>query len=923
MREEIKTRASRPGQRAVPALKKLQAAVRIRQYELIRELGSGGMGVVWLARDTRLGRRVAIKFLLAQERDLIDGFLREARATAACQHENIVVIHEVDDGEDIGLPSMVLEYLEGQSLRSFIRGRQLSPHRAVELMLPVARALVRAHELNIVHRDLKPENIFVTQSGTIKVLDFGIASLFSEVAPPGDPTIVETGGMSSLGDDDITNTFAASKVTGTLPYMACEQFSDGGVDARADLWALGIILYELCSGHHPIQPLDSDALWRNAMHLEQPMPRLLDEVPQVPARLSQLVERCLQKRVDKRISSARAVLAELELLLPSRAQRKYGENESPYPGLVAFQEEESDRFFGRGRDVLQVLSRLREHPLAAIIGPSGVGKSSFVRAGVIPALKASGERWEAFVLRPGRQPLTALATMIQPLTTSVKSSIQDKINEHERLVQRLRDEPGYLGAVLRQRSVQRNEKIVLFVDQFEELYTLQPDEAQRRAFVACLSGVADDAQAPLRVVLSLRSDFLDRVGEDKRFADELARSLILLQPLGREQLREALKAPIEQLGHTFESQLMIEEMVAALATTPGALPLLQFAGSMLWEARDQERKMLTHASYMHMGGISGVLAQHADQVVHALSPPTQKLVRSLFQRLITAEGTRAIVEISELADLATDPKEVRTLVDHLVEARLLVVQARGAEDSATVELVHESLLTSWPLLRRWLEEGRDDAAFREQLRAAARQWHSHRRDEGLLWRGEAMEEARIWRARHSDALPSNEQQFLDAVFALANRAERLQRFAVIGTIALLTFVIALGTVALVQVRRAERRAIDQAQVARHEAERAREAETRVQAQLDTIRNEQEARTQAQKEVARGKEDLRVVNAELEQALEKANAESARAKSAASGEHKAAESLKDTNAKLQQLLAQERARSEKLEKERKKITTELR
>jgi len=333
--------------------------------------------------------------------------------------------------------------------------------------------------------------------------------------------------------------------------------------------------------------------------------------------------------------------------------------------------------------------------------------------------------------------------------------------------------------------------------------------------------------------------------------------------------------------------------------------------------------VLTKQSYDEMGGISGVLAQHADQVVHALSPPTQKLVRSLFQRLITAEGTRAIVEVSELADLSQDPKEVRALVDHLVEARLLVVQARGADDSATVELVHESLLTSWPLLRRWLEEGRDDAAFREQLRAAARQWHSRGRDEGLLWRGEAMEEARIWRARHADNLPPNEQQFLDAVFALANRAERFRRVAVVGTIALLSFVIALGAVALVQVRRAEKRALEQAEVARREAERARDAETRVQAQLDTIRSEQEARSQAQKEVARGKEDLRVVNGELEKALEKANAESERARSAASGEHKLAESLKDANAKLQQLLAQERARSEKLEKERKKITTELR
>src|SRR5438270_6782636 len=173
MPDQAKTSYSkgRGARAAAGARDRLAAGARIRQYEIIRELGRGGMGVVYLARDTKLARRVAIKFLMAEERDLIDGFLREARATAACHHENIVVIHEVDEHQ--GVPYMVLEYLEGQSLRGFIKGRQLAPSRVVELMVPVARALVRAHELNIVHRDLKPENIFVTSSGTIKVLDFG------------------------------------------------------------------------------------------------------------------------------------------------------------------------------------------------------------------------------------------------------------------------------------------------------------------------------------------------------------------------------------------------------------------------------------------------------------------------------------------------------------------------------------------------------------------------------------------------------------------------------------------------------------------------------------------------------------------------------------------------------------------------------
>jgi hypothetical protein len=681
------------------------------------------------------------------------------------------------------------------------------------------------------------------------------------------------------------------------------------------------MLYEMLTGHHPVQPLNARALEQSAAALDEPMPSVAAEV-EVPTRLADLVARCLEKRRERRIASARAALDDLEALLPARAHRAYGEADTPYPGLVPFQESEADRFFGRGRDTLNVLAHLRERPLLAIIGPSGVGKSSFVRAGVIPALKSSGERWEALTLRPGRQPLHSIATILQPLTTTT-ASIDDKLVEHRELVVRLREEPGYLGAVLRSRAGQRHQKVLLFVDQLEELYTLVPDEAERRRFVACLAGVADDAATPLRVLVSLRSDLLDRVGEDRRFADELARSLVLLPALGKDALREALRAPIEQFGYSFEAPEMVDEMVDALAGAPGALPLLQFAGARLWDARDRRRKVLTQASYQALGGIVGVLAQHADEVVHALPAARQRLARSLFQRLVTAEGTRAIVEVAELADLTADPGEVRALIDHLVQARLLVVQARGGEDSATIELVHESLITRWPLLRRWLDEGRDDVAFREQLRDAARQWDVRGRPQGLLWRGEAMEDARLWRARHGDVLPGREHAFLAAVFLVATRAQRLRRALVTATIGALCLVIAGGSVALVQIRRAEERAVVQAEVAGNEAGRARAAEAKVKEQLDLVRREQEAKARAEAEVQRGREDLRLVNDELKQALDKAYVESRRARDSAAEATRMAGSLRSANLLLERLLADAQARAERLERERRKIASELR
>jgi eukaryotic-like serine/threonine-protein kinase len=876
-----------------------EPGARLRQYEIIRELGRGGMGIVYLARDVRLGRRVAIKVLLTRSPTPTRDFLREARATASCEHENIVIIHEADEHE--GMPYMVLEHLEGGNLRRVADGRKLAPSRAVELIVPVVRALVRAHANNIVHRDLKPENVFVTTSGAVKVLDFGIAALLADGAQ----------GAGRIG--------APSRVGGTLAYMASEQFEPGGADHRSDLWAVGIMLYELLTGRHPVQPLSQEALLRHAYYPDQPFPRTRDELPDLPHRLADVVDRCLEKRKERRVASAAELLALLEPLLPGRNARAIDATAGPYPGLSAFQESDADRFFGRGPDVLQVITRLREHPIAAIVGASGVGKSSFVRAGIVPALRASAESWEVLVIRPGREPLQTLATLILPLVTGGNGTPPDA---HAQTVQRLRESPGELGAALRARAAERSQQLLLFVDQLEELYTLVPDESERRAFTACLSGAADDAAAPIRVLVSMRSDFIDRVGEDRRFLDDMVRGLHLLQPLPRAALREALEAPVAQLGYGFESPALLAEMVDTLAATPGSLPLLQFAGSKLWDARDERRKVLTAESYRQMGGISGVLAQHADRVVAALPSNLRTAVRGVFQRLVTADGTRAIVDVSELQCLTADPGEARALVDHLAQARLIVTQNRADDGSATVELVHESLISGWPMLRRWLDEGREDAAFREQLRAAAKQWESRGKPQGLLWRGEAMDEARLWRARHPDRLPDREQSFLEAVAQLGTRAQRLRRGAALGAIGLLSAVVAGGAIALVQVRRAERSALKQAEVASSEATRARQAEDRVKDQLEVIKREQTAKAAAETAVERGKQDLHAANADLQKALARAETESKRAQDAAAKASGLADSVQKTNARLEQMLAQERARAERLEKERGKIAIDL-
>ncbi|HEX6838563.1 MAG TPA: serine/threonine-protein kinase, partial [Polyangia bacterium] len=320
--------ASSDGAEAVQSID-VSPGTRIGQYEVIRELGSGGMGTVYLARDLRLGRRVAIKFLQSESQDMTRRFILEARATASCSHENIVIIYEV--GHYKGNPFMVLEYLHGSPMSDVAKkDMKLPPARAVELMLPVVRALVCAHEKGLVHRDLKPDNVFVTESGSVKVLDFGIAKVVqgaksepsAPVSMPLDIGIVES------GSDEKTR---ANAVVGTVKYMSPEQWNIGvDVDHRTDIWSAGIMLFQMLAGRHPLPP-DTPPVMIAA--LKQPMTKLRSVAPEIPIDLAEVVDRCLMKRKEERFPDAKALLHALEPFQPGVVARTLQGDTSPYAGL--------------------------------------------------------------------------------------------------------------------------------------------------------------------------------------------------------------------------------------------------------------------------------------------------------------------------------------------------------------------------------------------------------------------------------------------------------------------------------------------------------------------------------------------------------------------------------------------------------------
>ncbi|MEO8053860.1 MAG: protein kinase [Acidobacteriota bacterium] len=768
----------------------LSSGMRLGPYEILAPLGAGGMGEVWRARDTRLDRQVAIKVLpgeFVENKERRTRFEREAKALAAVNHPNVAVIHSFE--EVFGQFLLVQELLEGESLREVLFRRSPTQRQVLGWAVQTAQGLAAAHQKGVVHRDLKPENLFLTQDGRIKILDFGLAK---QTGPsPHDAEEVTASSPTNPG-----------AVMGTIAYMSPEQAQGRPADARSDLFSFGVTFYELLARKHPFRR-DTVAATLGAILQETPAP-LPSLDPSIPRALDGIVRRCLEKQREERFQGAHDLGLALEAVLaaPSgSALLDEVEEKSPYPGMASFTERDASVFFGREAEVKALWERILQRPLLGVIGPSGAGKTSLLRAGVM-ASRPDG--WAVAYATPGSNPAVGLARGLTPELAGDASAIGALLGGVAELTNS-GDTGLMLSAVKRWRA--GHDEALLVVDQFEELFTLSAPEAQQR-FAALLGRLVNDGG--IHVVLSMRDDFLIRCSA----LPALARVFEHLTPLlavSGEGLRRAFVEPARKRGFGFEDDELVDEMVKAVEGERAALPLLAFAVSRLWEKRDRENRLLARKAYEEIGGVAGALAQHAEATLDGIGNERQGLVREIFRNLVTAQGTRAVCDRDELLSALPNRTAAEDVLGRLVDARLLtsyeVDGKEGEPGHHRVEIVHESLLSAWPRLVRWRTEDEGGAQLRDHLRQAARLWKEKGRPEDLLWTGTSYREYSLWRERYPGGLSEAEEAFGHAMVARAGQRRRVRRMAYAAVLAAVSLTaIAIGVSrqrAVSEKRRAE------------------------------------------------------------------------------------------------------------------------
>jgi hypothetical protein len=474
---------------------------------------------------------------------------------------------------------------------------------------------------------------------------------------------------------------------------------------------------------------------------------------------------------------------------------------SPYQGLSAFGEEHAPFFFGREKFVDELVAAVQSKSLVSVVGASGSGKSSVVFAGLVPSLRKIGNV-EIISFRPGNNPLGNLAIALNhhchspaPLQGENSPDTQRRLDQMVLEMDLRHDETRLCDAIA---SIDKNltplppfplreggsnsspplageglgerSHVVLIADQFEELYTLAPQE-ERQPFLDAL--IYAIAYAPkFTLVLTLRADFYGYALSYRPFSDALQKGIYNLGPMNREELRCAVEKPAHKMKVELEEGLA-ETLIKDLGNESGRLPLLEFTLTQLWE--NPRKWFLTHQAYQEIGGLEKALANYADTVLDKLSQDNKKRAEKIFIQLVCpgegTEDTRRVATRKEVGEANWD------LVQQLADVRLLVTGCDETSENQeeTVEIIHEALIGEWGTFRQWIQDNREFRTWQERLKPNVREWQDHNYDSGRLLPETSLSVALKWYSDRIDELTPQEQEFIEASEEKQNQQEREKR----------------------------------------------------------------------------------------------------------------------------------------------------